>query len=171
MGQLMELEELLRFMDKYGLIFLFVLVFFEYINAPGLPAALVFPAIGVWLASTQHSFILAVAISEVAGLTASLLVYGIGWKGGPPLIKTIHKKSPKTGAKIDQYMEKLRQHANITVFVSKLIPMIRTIIGLPAGAVRMNIGNYLLFSGLGILLWNSVLMLAGLFFGDVIFKT
>lgn len=169
-GPLMELKEVLDFLNEYGFIFLFVVVFFEYINAPGLPAAVVFPAIGVWLSSTDKSVIVALVISEIAALAASLLVYAIGWKGGPPLLRKIQKKSPKAGDKIQKYMEKLRKRANMTVFVAKLIPLMRNLVDLPAGAIRMNVVNFLLFAGLGIMIWNSVLMLSGVFFGDMIFN-
>lgn len=163
-------DDLLAFMDKYGLLFLFGIVLLEYVNMPGFPAGVIFPVTGVWLSTTDIPFILAVAVSVVAALLGSYIMYVVGKKCGPPLIEKIRKKRPSTAAKIDHYNEKLRKHANATVFFSKLLPVIRTLIGLPAGAARIRLVNYLFFSALGITIWNSSLMLVGVFFGDWFFE-
>lgn len=162
-------NDLLAFMDQYGLIFLFGIVLLEYLNLPGFPAGIIFPVTGVWLSTTDIPFSLAVAVSVVAALLGSYILYVVGKKGGPPLIEKIKIKRPVTGAKIDHYTEKLREHANITIFLSKLLPVVRTLIGLPAGAARVNLKNYLFFSTLGIIIWNTALMLVGVWFGDIFF--
>lgn len=162
-------DDILAFMDQYGLIFLFGIVLLEYLNMPGFPAGVIFPVTGVWLSTTEIPFVLAVAVSVVAALLGSYILYMVGKKGGPPLIEKIKKKRPYTAAKIDHYTEKLREHANATVFFAKLLPVVRTLIGLPAGAAGINLKNYLFFSALGITIWNAGLMLLGVLFGDMFF--
>ena len=63
-------------------------------------------------------------------------------------------------------MEFLRQKGCVGVFVSKLLPMVRTLISIPAGMVRMNFTKYTLSSLGGISLWNLAFVGAGYFFGD-----
>ena len=163
-------DDVLVFMDQYGLIFLFGIVLLEYLNMPGFPAGVIFPATGVWLSTAEVSFWLALLVSVIAALAGSWLLYLIGRKGGPPLIEKIRKKHPATAGKIDEYNRKLRDHARPTIFFSKLLPVIRTLIGLPAGAARVNLFDYLFFSALGITIWNGGLMLLGVFFGDLVFS-
>ncbi len=161
----------MAFMNTHGLIFLFVVVLLEYLNAPGLPAGLVFPAAGVWVAASGGSFTLALGISVAAGVSASMVLYLLGRAGGPPLLNRFRKKSPRLRLYIDKYVGKMRNNARATVFIARFVPVVRTLIGLPAGVIGMDVKNYVLFSTLGILLWNASLMLAGYFFGDLLFST
>lgn len=162
-------DDLLAFMDQYGLLFLFGIVLLEYLNLPGFPAGVIFPVTGVWLSTTDIPFLLALAVSVVAALLGSWILYEIGKRGGPPLLERIKKKRPSTGVKIDRYAAKLKDHANATIFFSKLLPVIRTVIGFPAGAFGIGLWSYLFFSTLGITIWNSALMLVGVYFGDIFF--
>ena len=50
--------------------------------------------------------------------------------------------------------------------MSKLFPMVRTIISIPAGMVKMDFVKYTISSCLGILIWNLVFVGAGYFFGE-----
>ncbi|MDL2285726.1 DedA family protein [Desulfovibrio sp. OttesenSCG-928-F07] len=166
----MTFDSYLAFMNEHGMIFLCLVVFLEYLNMPGLPAGLVFPAAGVWVASAGESFILALLLSVIAGMLASMVLYIAGRIGGPPLLNKFRKRSASMRLTIDRYVGKMRTHANKTAFIARFIPVLRTFIGLPAGAIGMDIKSYVIFSSLGILGWNATLMLAGYFFGDLIFS-
>ncbi|WP_353938983.1 DedA protein [Clostridium septicum] len=43
----MEINELINYFSSYGMIFVFIIVFLEYLNLPGLPAGIILPLIGV----------------------------------------------------------------------------------------------------------------------------
>ncbi len=80
------------------------------------------------------------------------------------------KKFPKQQAVIEAKMDMLREKGCIGVFVSKLLPMVRTIISIPAGMVKMDFLKYTVSSTVGIFLWNLVFVGAGYFFGDAAIK-
>lgn len=163
-------DDFLVFMEQYGLFFLFGIVLLEYLNMPGFPAGIIFPVTGFWLSTTDIPFLAALAVSVVAALIGSYILYVVGKIGGPPLIEKLRRKRPATAEKIDLYSEKLRRHARATIFFSKLLPVIRTLIGLPAGAAGVSLRDYLFYSTLGITIWNSALMLVGVFCGDLFFS-
>ena len=71
---------------------------------------------------------------------------------------------------IEGKMEFLRSKGNLGVFISKLIPMVRTLISIPAGVIRLNFLEYSIYSALGILIWNGAFMSAGYIFGDIVLK-
>ncbi len=56
------------------------------------------------------------------------------------------------------------------VFVGKLVPMMRTLISIPAGMISMDFGRYTVSSALGVLIWNTVFIGAGYFMGDAVWK-
>jgi len=58
------------------------------------------------------------------------------------------------------------KHGNIVVLVGRLIPFVRSIISLPAGINGMNMGVFVLYTTIGTLIWNSLLLGAGYLLGD-----
>ena len=56
------------------------------------------------------------------------------------------------------------------VFVGKLIPMVRTLIPIPAGVVKMDLMQYMLSSLGGIVIWNFVFIGAGYLIGEPVFE-
>ena len=53
-----------------------------------------------------------------------------------------------------------------TVFLCRFVPLIRSLISIPAGMSNMNVGLFLLFTTLGTLIWNSVLVYLGASVGN-----
>lgn len=76
------------------------------------------------------------------------------------------RKFPKQQPVIEDKMAMLREKGCIGVFVSKLLPMVRTIISIPAGMVQMDFVKYTVSSLMGIFIWNLVFVGAGYFFGE-----
>lgn len=78
----MTLEVFTQYFATYGGIAIFVVVLLEYLNLPGFPAGIIMPLAGVWAAKGNIRFILAFLITVAAGLTGSLILYWLGYKGG-----------------------------------------------------------------------------------------
>ena len=76
------------------------------------------------------------------------------------------KKFPKQQPLIEDKMRMLREKGGLGIFVSKLLPMVRTIISIPAGMVRMDFMVYTVSSLLGIFFWNLIFVGAGYCFGE-----
>ena len=76
------------------------------------------------------------------------------------------RKFPKQKEAVESKIDMLREKGSVGVFVSKLLPMVRTIISIPAGMVKMDFVKYTISSCLGILIWNLVFVGAGYFFGE-----
>ncbi|MGL4737000.1 MAG: DedA family protein [Cellulosilyticaceae bacterium] len=115
-------------------------------------------------------FFMALIVSVLSALVASWILYGIGLWGGDYVLKKYTDKFPKQKDYIDKQMAYLREKGSIGVFISKLIPMARTIISIPAGAVKLNFWKYTVSSALGIIIWNGALIASGYFFGQTILR-
>ena len=63
-----NIQIVLNYFSEYGLVFLFLIVFLEYMNLPGLPAGIIMPAAGILIAGNDMDFITALVISVIAGL-------------------------------------------------------------------------------------------------------
>ena len=153
--------QIITFLENYGLLCIFIIVFMEYLNLPGFPAGVILPVIGLWSSDNIRTFLEALIISVVAGLLGSLLLYYVGKIGGKPLLEKIVNKHPKSGEKLKSIESKINNNANKAILIAKLMPVARTLVGLPAGAVGMQLSKYLTYSCLGIIIWNSIFMLSG----------
>ena len=105
-------------------------------------------------------------LSVAAGLVGSWALYLLGRLGGTKVMEFYFRKFPKQQPVIEDKMQMLREKGCIGVFVSKLLPMVRTIISIPAGMVRMDFLKYTVSSVCGIFIWNLVFVGAGSFFGE-----
>lgn len=162
----MSIQMLTEYFLKYGAVFIFLIVLLEYMNLPGFPAGVIMPLSGLWAAHGKISFPMVMLLSVAAGLTGSWVLYFLGRLGGPKLMAFYFRKFPKQQPVIEDKMAMLREKGCIGVFVSKLLPMVRTIISIPAGMVQMDFVKYTVSSLMGIFIWNLVFVGAGYFFGE-----
>ena len=58
------------------------------------------------------------------------------------------------------------RYGSIMVFVGRLIPVVRTLISFPAGAVKMPIAKFVAYTVAGCLVWNSILLYVGYYLGS-----
>ena len=114
----------------------------------------------------QFNAYIVVAVATVAGIFGALIDYYIGLKGVQSLVK--HKILGKfilsTGQL--QLAEKwFDKHGSLVVFASRLVPGFRTTFSFPAGAAKMPLKKFLLFTTAGCLVWNVVLVYLGWYLG------
>ena len=166
----MDLTTLTHYFTRYGAIAIFVIVLLEYLNLPGFPAGIIMPLSGIMAAKGNIHFFWVMVISVAAGLLGSLALYALGRKGGEVFLNAYIRKFPKQKDVLEKNLEWIRRKGCIGVFLGKLIPMIRTIVSIPAGVIKMNLTKYVLSSACGILVWNFVFVGAGYVMGEKIFQ-
>ena len=166
----MSVQTLTEYFAQYGAIFVFVIGLLEYLNLPGFPAGVIMPLAGIWAAKGAISFPMVMVISVAAGLIGSWILYFLGRLGGDAFFRFYIRKFPKQRNLIERNMEALRKRGAIGVFLGKLVPMIRTLISIPAGMISMEFGRYTVSSALGVLVWNTVFIGAGYFMGDAVWN-
>ncbi len=164
----MTMEVIMEYFARYGGIGIFVIVLLEYLNLPGFPAGVIMPLAGIWAAKGQIHFVPALIITVAAGLTGSLILYWLGYKGGELFLQKYLNKFPKQRPMIEEKLSWVKEKGSVGIFISKLIPMIRTLISIPAGVAKMNLAKYTVSSTLGIFVWNLFFVGAGYFLGDAV---
>lgn len=162
----MDAEKINWFFLNYGGIAVFVIVFLEYLNLPGFPAGIIMPLAGIWAAKGNIGFGSTLLISVAAGLLGSWMLYGLGRVGGSVFLKYYLRHFPKHEAAISRNFEMLRRKGFWGIFVGKLIPMLRTLISIPAGVMEMDFLKYTISSTMGIAVWNFFFVGAGYLFGE-----
>lgn len=166
----MTVQVLTQYFTQYGAIFVFLIVLLEYMNLPGFPAGVIMPLAGIWAARGEISFPVVLALSVAAGLTGSWILYFLGRLGGEAFLRFYIRKFPKYKELIEKNVDTLRRKGAVGVFIAKLVPMVRTLISIPAGMISMEFGSYTVSSVLGVFVWNLVFVGAGYFLGDAVWS-
>lgn len=155
-----------NFVINYGVVSIFILVFLEYANFP-IPSEVILPMIGVVGKEYNIDIFLLILLSTVAGLIGSILNYWIGYHFGEKVIKYVIKKFPKTKKSISASNNFMRKYSKLSVLLTRFIPIARTAISLVAGVAKMNLVEFIVFSTLGIFLWNYILITGGTILSDL----
>lgn len=154
-----------NFIRDYGLISIFVIVALEYANAP-LPSEIVLPFAGILSLKFGMNLPSVIFISILGGILGSIINYYLGYKLGNPLIDFLKRKYPKTKKSIKASYKWITKYDKISVMISRLVPLARTFISIVAGVIKMNIVVFLLYSTIGIGIWNTILIGMGYILGN-----
>lgn len=152
------LDKIFNLINEYGTYIVFLAIFLEYACFP-LPSEVILPLAGAIGYNANISPIVMIALSSVCGLLGALLCYYLGMLGTIPFFKP--KKKEETDS-ISFY----EKYGNLAILFGRLIPLCRTYISFIAGIKKHKLWKYILFSSIGILLWNSVLISLGYIFYD-----
>ena len=162
----MDYAAILDVFTRYGAIAIFVLVFLEYMNLPGFPAGIIMPLAGIMAAGGNISFPWVMVITVAAGLLGSMVLYVLGLTGGRFFLEKYMNQFPKQRPRIEKYLKWVQEKGGMGLIAAKLIPMIRTLVSIPAGVFRMRLDRYVICSTIGIFIWNLFFVGAGYFCGE-----
>jgi membrane protein DedA with SNARE-associated domain len=143
---------------------IFVLMAFES-AAVHLPSEVILP-VGGWLIVRDNGLgvpgVLAVAGIAALGNTAgSMLLYSAGRAGGRPLVRRWGKYFLLHETDLDRAERALRRHHVWAIFITRLIPVVRTYSGFCAGALRIPVPLFAALTFVGSLVWCLPFVVAG----------
>jgi membrane protein DedA with SNARE-associated domain len=156
---------------EYGLLAIFVLMVLESACIP-IPSEVTM-LFGGAMTSTAFAgpgneldFWAVVAAGTLGNLLGSWLAYGVGDKGGRPMIDRFGRYLLIRPHEVERAHTWFEQHGEVTVFVSRLLPVVRTFISLPAGVAEMPFWRFTLYTLAGCLPWCLALTWLGAVLGD-----
>jgi len=118
-----------------------------------LPSEIIMPFSG-YLVSTGQMNLWVVAFAGAVGcVLGSLVAYWVGMKGGRPLIEKYGRYVLVSRHDLDLADRWFEKRGEIIVFVSRMLPAIRTFIAFPAGVARMNLKRFVIYTFAGSFPW------------------
>jgi membrane protein DedA with SNARE-associated domain len=151
--------------DKLGLPGIFLLMVFESACIP-IPSEATFLFAGFNVSEGEYSMLAVVAVGTAANVVGSWIAYAIGYYGRVDILEKHGKKlhiKPSHLAWADRWFEK---YGSWTVFLTRMLPIIRTFISLPAGVARMPFWRFTALTALGCIPWIFMLTFVGREVGD-----
>ena len=108
----------------------------------------------------------AVVAGVLGNTIGSLVAYAFGAFGGRPLLERYGKFVLISSHDLDLADRHFRRWGDITVFFSRMLPVVRTFISVPAGIARMPLWRFIAFSVLGAIPWVMLLVWGGIVLGE-----
>ncbi len=162
-------ELIIEIMNGFGYIGIMLLIFIENIFPP-IPSEVILTFGGFMTTYTSMKILGVIIFSTIGSVLGALALYGIGRLLTPELLEKI--LDSKFGRMLGFKKEDVRKtegwfekRGKTTVFFCRFIPIIRSLISIPAGMTKMKMGVFLILTTLGTLIWNTALVLLGVAFG------
>ena len=152
-------------MNSFGYIGIVLLIMIENLFPP-IPSEVIL-TFGGFMTTYTHLTVGGVVFFSTLGSTVgAIFLYYIGKLLSPEKLeqlidgklgKILHFKK----SDVRKSIKKFQQKGNMTVFICRCIPILRSLISIPAGMSNMKMGNFLVLTIAGSALWNTILVSAG----------
>jgi Uncharacterized membrane-associated protein len=137
----------------------------ESANIP-LPSEIILPFGGYLVSTGQLNFFWTAMAGTIGGTVGSIISYILGLYGGRPFLLKYGRYFGVSQKNFDIAESWFLRYGEATVFFTRLMPIIRTFISLPAGISGMNFSRFVLYTFLGSLPWCFFLTYLGMKLGE-----
>jgi membrane protein DedA with SNARE-associated domain len=135
-----------------------LLVLLENI-VPPVPSEVVLAMAGYLAGEGQFNVVLAAVAATVGSVVGALLLYGLGAAIGEDRLKRWLDHIPLVDLddleKADRWFERYGKWA---ILIGRIVPVVRSLVSIPAGANRMPVGQFVGLTALGSGVWNSIFL-------------
>ena len=151
--------------SQFGYFGVWFLIFFENVFPP-IPSELILPLSGFFTTTTDLTLPGVIIAATVGSITGAYILYGVGrilsrerlmaFFGTRPM-RLLGFKPEDISSAVDWFDRK----GQATVLICRCIPVVRSLISIPAGTAKMNVLKFSLYTLLGSAVWNSILCSLG----------
>lgn len=146
--------------NAYGYAAVFVLMLMEAATLP-VPSEVVLPLAGFLASKGALNLYLVIAVATVASMIGSVIDYAIGYYLGKAVVykhlQLFHVKKQT----LDNFDVWFAKNGIAAVFLTRFIPVLRTVINFPAGFAKMDLKQFLSYTFVGVLIWDIILVTFG----------
>lgn len=163
-------EIIISIMESFGYLGILLLITIENIFPP-IPSEVILLFAGFMTTKSKLTLVGVIIVSTIGSLIGAIILYLVGrLLNKERLIKIVNGKigkilrlSEKDILKADEWFSK---KGTKTVFFCRFVPVLRSLISIPAGISGMNIPKFLIYTTIGSLIWNTVLSYMGMVTGE-----
>ena len=155
----------LSFIASWGYVAVAVLMAAENACIP-IPSELILGFAGYLIFAGHMSFEGALLAGMVGGLLGSLFAYEVGARGGRPFVDKYGKYFLIKQSHVNVAQDWFDRYGLKAVFFSRMLPVVRTFISLPAGFARVDSKRFFLYTIAGSLPWTAAILYAGMVLGE-----
>ena len=131
-----------------------------------LPSEIIMPFSGYLVWKGEMNLMLVTLSGAIGNVIGSWAAYGIGVYGGRPFIERYGRYVLLSKGELKRSEVWFARYGDATIFFSRLMPVIRTFISLPAGIAKMNPARFTIYTFVGSIPWCFGLAYIGVIFGE-----
>lgn len=162
-------EAFFQFISDFGYFAVAALILLENVFPP-IPSEVILPLSGFLATQTDMSLGGVIAFATVGSVVGAYFLYGIGRLLSQERLEGFFDTKPMRmlGFKSDDVSKAIGwfdRKGQITVLICRCIPVVRSLISIPAGTAKMNMVRFALYTLVGSLAWNAILCTLGFWAG------
>lgn len=151
--------------DRLGEVGVGAMILLESL-VPPIPSEVVLPAAGTLIYFGELSGPWTMFWATVGSVVGALILYGAGRAFGEERTRRLMLAVPLIDADdVDRADEWFARHGRKAVLIGRLIPGVRSLVSLPAGAAAMPLGSFVVLTAIGSAIWNAALIFSGWLLG------
>ena len=133
---------------------------------PPLPSELILPLAGFAAANGTMTLAGAIAWTTAGSVGGALVLYAVGARLGLRPLRAAAERLPLLSVDdVDRASDWFARRGPTAVLVGRMVPIVRSLISIPAGVQRMHPARFVVYTAVGSLIWNSAFILAGFHLG------
>lgn len=135
-----------------------------------LPSEIIMPFAGFLVSQGKFDFWIVVFVGALGNLVGSWIMYWFGYWGQEVVVRKFIRNYGKfvlvSEVELDRTEKWFRKWGDWIVFISRLLPIVRTFISVPAGIAKMNFLRFSVLTFVGSFLWSALLTYVGFVLGE-----
>lgn len=153
------------FINQFGYFAVGALIFIENVFPP-IPSEVILPLSGFFTTTTDMVLPAVVVAATTGSVLGAFILYGIGRLLSRERLMRFFETRPMRllgfkGDDIASAIDWFDRKGQLTVLICRCIPVVRSLISIPAGCAKMNVAKFTLFTLIGSAVWNTVLCSLG----------
>ncbi len=129
---------------------------------PPIPSEVVLPVAGYVASQGRMSLAWAVVAATLGAVVGAWLLYGLGvWFGRERLRRWLDRLPLMEVEDLERAEAWFERHGGAAVLIGRCVPIVRSLVSIPAGLERMPQPKFLLYTAIGSAVWNSALIVGG----------
>ncbi len=151
--------------EQGGYLAVLIMMAIESANIP-LPSEAIMPTAGLLVQEGKMNVHLAALAGAVGCVVGSIPSYFLGMLGGRPFLTKYGRYFLLKEKDMELADKWVTKYGDMTFFICRMLPVVRTFISFPAGVLRAPLGKFLIYTFIGSLVWCYFLTYVGIWFGD-----
>ena len=135
-----------------------------------IPSELIMPLAGWMLVkAVGHSIafnLVAGAYGAIGCVIGSIIAYWVGMRGGRPFLNRYGRYILISGEDLDRADRWFTRNGDWAIFITRLLPVVRSFISFPAGIARMRLVRFVIYTFVGSFIWCTALAFGGYLLGE-----
>lgn len=156
---------IISIIEKTGYFGITALMALESANIP-VPSEIIMPFSGLLVFEGKFNLLWVIFWGAFGNLAGSIVSYYLGFWGGRSFLEKYGKFLLITKHDLDLADRWFKKYGTLTIFASRVLPIVRTFISFPAGIARMNVLKFSLYTFCGSFIWSYLLTYIGVIMGE-----